>query len=228
MCVIFSPDCSYSIRLLDKLQNLSDESNVSLDFERIKKAIIFAKKYHDGQYRKSGEPFYTHPLEVAYMVSDYNLKTDVIITSILHDVVEDTEAIIGMILDEFGWRIAEMVDMLTRDRPDGSKLSVETILNNAYEKNDNEVLLIKVLDRMHNLNSVSHIKSQKIEKQIEESCNSRFPAITTIFSLDLEKKFFSILKKNDTKQIHKSAYKTDYTSLRLEDSRDFQLPSIQC
>ena len=60
--------------------------------------------------------------------------------SFRHDIVEDTEVTASMILDEFGRRIEEMVDRLTRDRPDRSKLSVETILNNAYEKNDKEVL----------------------------------------------------------------------------------------
>ena len=169
MCVIFSPDCTYSIRLLDKLQKLGDEKNIRLDFELIKKAITFAKKYHDGQLRKSGEPFYTHPLEVAYMASDYNLKTDIIVTSILHDVVEDSEATVGMIVDEFSWRIAEMVDMLTRDRPDGTKLSVETILNNAYEKNDNEVLLIKVLDRLHNMQTIGAKKPEKQKKTIDQT-----------------------------------------------------------
>ena len=124
--------CHYSTRLIEKLQSL-DTENI-LDFDLINKAIYWAKKYHDGQFRKSGEPFYTHPLEVAYMLSEYKLKTDTTVTAILHDIVEDTEVTAGMILDGFGRRIEEMVDMLTRDRPDGSKLSVEEILNNAYGK----------------------------------------------------------------------------------------------
>ena len=85
----YSTSCKYSIRLIGKLKLL--DTNGVLDFGLINKAIYFAKKYHDGQLRKSGEPFYSHPLEVAYMISDYNLKTDVIAASILHDVVEDTE-----------------------------------------------------------------------------------------------------------------------------------------
>ena len=144
--------CHYSIRLIERLK-LLDTMGV-LDFDLIHKAIYWAKKYHDGQFRKSGEPYYTHPLEVAYMISEYKLKTNVIVTAILHDVVEDSEATVGMIVDAFSWRIAEMVDMLTRDRPDGSKLSVETILNNAYTKDDKEVLLVKVVDRLHNMMTI--------------------------------------------------------------------------
>lgn len=159
--------CYYSNRLIAKLE-LLDVRN-QLNFTLINKAIYWAKKYHYGQFRKSGEPFYTHPLEVAYMVSDYNLKTDVIVASILHDIIEDTEVTIKMIVDGFSWRIAEMVDRLTRDRPDGSKLSVEEILNNAYEEKDREVLLIKQFDRVHNIKTIVVKSLEKKKKMIEET-----------------------------------------------------------
>jgi len=71
--------CQYSIRLIDRLKSL-DSQNV-LDFDLINKAIYWAKKYHGEQKRKSGEPYYSHPLEVAYMISDYKLKTDVIVAN---------------------------------------------------------------------------------------------------------------------------------------------------
>lgn len=163
----YSESCNYSTRLIEKLESLDAEK--ALDFDLIHGAIYWAKKYHNGQYRKSGEPFYTHPLEVAYMLSEYKLKTDVIVTAILHDIVEDTEVTAGMILDEFGRRIEEMVDRLTRDRPDGSKLSVEEILNNAYEKNDKEVLLIKVIDRLHNMQTIGVMSDPKQKKIAQET-----------------------------------------------------------
>jgi len=87
----YSTSCKYSIRLIEKLK-LLDTQNV-LDFELINKAIYWARKYHSDQKRKSGEPYYSHPLEVAYMISEYNLKTDIIAASILHDLVEDTEVL---------------------------------------------------------------------------------------------------------------------------------------
>jgi len=137
-----------------------------LDFDLINKAIYWAKKYHGDQKRKSGEPYYSHPLEVAYMISEYKLKTDIIVASILHDIIEDTEVTAGMIFDTFGQRIAEMVDRLTRDRPDGSKLSVEEILNNAYVLEDEEILLIKLIDRLHNMQTIN---SMDYKKQIKTS-----------------------------------------------------------
>lgn len=214
--------CNYSVRLLEKLKFLN-HNNV-LDFTLINKAIGWAKKYHGEQKRKSGELFYTHPLEVAYMIADYNLKTEIIVASILHDIVEDTEVTVGMIVDHFSWRIAEMVDRLTRDRPDGTKLSLEEILNNAYSKDDKEVLLIKLFDRIHNLNTVSFLTEKNITKQITETYNSLLPGIAATISFFLEKELFLALKKEDHKEWYKKTYNFNY-NLNL-DYVDFQLPYI--
>lgn len=157
----YSTSSKYSIRLIEKLKSLDAENR--LDFELINKAIYWARKYHGEQKRKSGEPYYSHPLEVAYMISEYNLKTDVIAASILHDIVEDTEVTVEMIQGAFGQRIAEMVNILTRDRPDGSKLSIEQVLDKIYEKQDEEVLLIKLFDRFHNLSTIDALSQGKIE-----------------------------------------------------------------
>ena len=163
----YSTSCKYSIRLIEKLK-LLDTQNV-LDFELINKAIYWARKYHSDQKRKSGEPYYFHPLAVAYMISDYNLKTDIIAASILHDLVEDTEVTVDMIQGTFGERIAEMVDRLTRDRPDGTKLTVEQVLNNAYHLKDKEVLLIKLFDRLHNIQTIGALSVEKTEKATKET-----------------------------------------------------------
>jgi (p)ppGpp synthase/HD superfamily hydrolase len=103
------------------------------------------------------------------MISEYKLKTDVIAASILHDIVEDTEVTVEMIQGTFGQRIAEMVDRLTRDRPDGSKLSVEQILNNAYLLGDKEALLIKLFDRLHNIQTIGGMSIEKTEKATSET-----------------------------------------------------------
>lgn len=189
----FEP-CKYSIRLIGKLKSL-DTHNV-LDFELINKAVYWARKYHADQKRKSGELYYTHPLEVAYIISDYNLKTDVIVASILHDIVEDTEVTVEMIHGSFGQRIAEMVDRLTRDRPDGTKLSVEDILNNSYQEKDGEVLLIKLFDRLHNIQTLGAISPEKVKKITKETLN--FFIVTTMYMgyKNLEKTIYEICCKN--------------------------------
>ena len=79
----------------------------------------------------------------------------------MHDIVEDTEVTTGMILDEFGWRIAEIVDRLTRDRPDGTKLSVDEVMKNIYLHKDKETLLVKLIDRLHNVQTIEHMSKKK-------------------------------------------------------------------
>ncbi len=180
----YSISCKYSVRLIEKLK-LLDTKNV-LDFEVINQAIYFAKKYHDGQLRKNGKPFYSHPLEVAYIISDYNLKTDVIAASILHDIVEDTEVTVEMILETFGRRIAEMVDRLTRDRPDGTKLSVKEIIRMAYKNGDKEVLLIKIFDRLHNLQNIHFLTADKQIKVAKETLNTVLLAATYLEDINIE------------------------------------------
>jgi len=199
--MFYSEPCKYSIRLIAKLKSL-DTQNV-LDFELINKAIYWAKKYHGNQKRKSGEPYYTHPLEVAYMISEYKLKTDVIVASILHDIIEDTEVTVEMIEGTFGQRIAEMVDMLTRDRPDGTKLTIEEVINNAYKKADKEVLLIKLIDRLHNIQTIGSLSAKKIEKTITETLTNFIASSMYLGLLEIESQLTESCMYYDSKQKNK-------------------------
>ncbi len=212
-----SNPCQYSAKLIAKLQSL--ETANQLDFTLINKAIYWAKKYHAGQMRQSGEPFYTHPLQVAYMIADYNLKNDVIVASILHDIVEDTEVTAGMILDAFGRRIEEMVDRLTRVRPDGTKLSVEELLNNAYQKGDIDVLLIKLIDRMHNAMTIRAKSFEKIKKVIKETVTVFFPLVAYLQMPDIEKKLIKLCY--EILNINVSSLQDSIIS-----SNNFQLPPL--
>ena len=102
---------------MNKLDELSQEKNVKLNMKLIEKAVTFAKKWHDGQMRKTGDlPFYSHPFKVAEMVAEYYCKTDVIVASILHDVVEDSECTVQLVEKKFNVRIAEIVDRVTNIR----------------------------------------------------------------------------------------------------------------
>ena len=199
--MVYSEPCKYSIRLIEKLKSL-DTQNV-LDFELINKAVYWARKYHGDQKRKSGEPYYYHPLEVAYMVSEYKLNTDVIVASILHDIIEDTEVNAKMIHNDFGQRIAEMVDMLTRDRPDGTKLTIEEVINNAYKKADKEVLLIKLIDRLHNIQTIGSLSAKKIEKTITETLANFIASSMYLGLLEIESQLTESCMYYDSKQKNK-------------------------
>ncbi len=199
--MVYSEPCKYSIRLIEKLKSL-DTQNV-LDFELINKAVYWAKKYHGDQKRKSGEAYYTHPLEVAYMISEYKLKTDLIVASILHDIIEDTEVTAKMIHNAFGQRIAKMVDRLTRDRPDGTKLTVEEIINSTYKNGDKEVLLIKLIDRLHNIQTIESMSTQKIEKIIAETLTNFIASSMYLGLLEIEQQLTESCMYYDSKQKNK-------------------------
>jgi (p)ppGpp synthase/HD superfamily hydrolase len=180
--------CQYSIRLIEKLKSL-DTKNI-LDFDLINKAIYWARKYHGDQKRKSGEPYYSHPLEVAYMISDYKLKTDVIVASILHDIIEDTEVTAGMILDNFNERIMQIVKKLTTD-------NLNKIYNIFCE--DEEAALIKLMDRRHNLRTIQFMPKIKAIKKIQDSYDSCFLGMAAEISPTLEAEFLNLLGKKEKK-----------------------------
>jgi (p)ppGpp synthase/HD superfamily hydrolase len=194
--------CHYSIRLIEKLKSL--DTKKVLDFELINKAICWARKYHGDQKRKSGEPYYSHPLEVAYMVSDYNLKTDVIVASILHDIIEDTEVSAGMILDNFNERIMQIVNKLTTD-------NLKEIYNIFCQ--DEEAALIKLMDRRHNLRTLKFMPQSKAIKKIQDSYDSCFLGMAAEISQTLEIEFLNLLGKKEKK-------------LYFDDSSFFKLPKV--
>ncbi|HJD58864.1 MAG TPA: HD domain-containing protein [Rickettsia endosymbiont of Ceroptres masudai] len=148
-----SLNCYYSKRLLQKLLLLNKYATNKIDFHQVSKAIYYAKKYHSGQKRKTGELFYTHTLEVAYMVADYSFKTDVIVTAILHDVIEDTECTQEIIAEAFNDKIAHYVTNLTRIKKD-YKISVTKMVKILYMQKNDDLLLIKLFDRLHNIQTV--------------------------------------------------------------------------
>lgn len=160
--------CEYADRLLSKLTQLNKEVNSPIDIEEIKKAIFYAKKYHGLQKRQSGEPFYSHPLEVAYMVSDHIFKTDIIVTSILHDTIEDTRMTEGMIEMIFGGVVAAQVEELTRVKKD-RKISAAEILHLLFQHKKYDLLLIKLFDRLHNIQTIEAKSPEKAKKTIEET-----------------------------------------------------------
>lgn len=178
--------CKYSTRLIDKLISLDDENQ--LDISLIKKAIDFAKKYHGTQTRKSGEPYYSHPLEVAYLFSEYvksykkeYYTTDLIITAILHDTIEDTLATKKMIAKNFNESIASNVEDLTRIKID-HKISAGSNLELLYSQNKKDILYIKIFDRLHNMRTINFMTETKRNKIVDETIEY---FVSICFTLDL-------------------------------------------
>ena len=163
--------CYYSNRLLSKLLSINDKHLLKnqIDLLEVKKAIYYAKKYHDKQKRQSGEPFYSHPLEVAYNVADYCFKTDILVTSILHDTIEDTKLNKQIINYLFNSNVANQVDALTRIKKN-KKITIEEMISLLLiHKNCDELLLVKYFDRVHNIQNIQVKPSEKILQTISET-----------------------------------------------------------
>lgn len=113
--------CIYAQKLLDKVTSLNNiVKTTAVDIEEVKKAIYYARKYHGTQMRQSGEPYYSHPIEVAYMLVEYAeehipqyFRTDMLVIALLHDTIEDTELTKETIGELFGKKISNQVMDLT-------------------------------------------------------------------------------------------------------------------
>jgi (p)ppGpp synthase/HD superfamily hydrolase len=173
--------CSYANKLLNLLYGIKKQQKNPIDIQQVKKAIYYARKYHGSQLRKSGDPYYSHPIEVAYLFSEYaskeNIKyftTDLIITAILHDTIEDTDLTKEMIAELFNQSVADNVEGLTRVKFD-KKISAGETLNLLFEQHKKDILYIKLFDRLHNIRTIKYMKPEKIKKIIDETIDYFIP-----------------------------------------------------
>ncbi len=158
-------------KMLDELFSNMEKYNKKINKALITKAFYFSKKAHEGQFRKSGEPFFTHPVEVALILSDLGMDDAAIAAAMLHDTIEDTQYTFEDIKKEFGEEVAILVEGVTKlgQIPYSSKeeQQAENLrkMLMAMAK-DIRVIIIKLADRLHNLRT---IKSMPEEKRREKA-----------------------------------------------------------
>ncbi|MBR2830874.1 bifunctional (p)ppGpp synthetase/guanosine-3',5'-bis(diphosphate) 3'-pyrophosphohydrolase [Candidatus Saccharibacteria bacterium] len=149
------------------------------DSERVKRAIAMAKKAHEGQFRKTGEPYIIHPLAVKKILEEWGMDEDTVIAGVLHDTVEDTDLTLADIKQEFGESVAFLVDGVTKlsTARDGMR-DIDTYLPETKDNflrlmialgDDIRVLIIKLADRLHNLRTLSALPPDKQRKIAKES-----------------------------------------------------------
>ncbi len=148
------------------------EYDPDTDENLLNRAYVFSMKVHGKQTRASGDPYFSHPLEVAAILTNMKMDCDTIVTALLHDTIEDTIATEEQIEELFGPDIAKMVDGVT-------KLSELKYSSESTKQADNfrkfllamshdiRVLLVKLADRLHNMRTLAHIK--KPEKRVRIS-----------------------------------------------------------
>jgi len=158
----------------EELKEKIRKYNAGCDFELLDKAYAMAKKAHDGQLRESGEPYITHPLEVAHILADLEMDCTTIIAGLLHDTVEDTNCSFEDIKEQFGESAAMLVDGVTKlDKiPYTTKeeLQAENLRKMflAMAK-DIRVILIKLADREHNINTLKYMPEDKQKEKARET-----------------------------------------------------------
>ncbi len=147
--------------------------------ERILKAVELAKKAHEGQFRKTGEPYIVHPMAVKKILEEWGMDEDTIIAGVLHDTVEDTSVTLDDIRKEFGESVAFLVDGVTKlSTARAGMRDIDTYLPETKDNflrllialgADIRVLIIKLADRLHNIRTLSALPPDKQKKIAKET-----------------------------------------------------------
>ncbi|MDO5060185.1 MAG: bifunctional (p)ppGpp synthetase/guanosine-3',5'-bis(diphosphate) 3'-pyrophosphohydrolase [Actinomycetaceae bacterium] len=142
------------------------------DVEVIERAYATAKHYHEGQMRKSGEPYITHPVAVATILAEIGMTPPTLVAALLHDTVEDTDYTLEQLAKDYGENIALLVDGVTKlDKVKyGSAAQSETLRKMIVAMSkDIRTLLIKLGDRLHNARTWKYVPAESAKKKARET-----------------------------------------------------------
>src|ERR687883_161204 len=160
--------------LVDELLEEVASYNPEVDRELIARAFRYAANAHEGQTRRSGEPFIMHPVGVAKICAQLRLDEQTLAAALLHDVVEDTGAELDEVRSEFGDEVARLVDGVTKltrvqfqSREQAEAENYRKMIVAMAE--DERVILIKLADRLHNLRQIEYLGKQKQLQKARET-----------------------------------------------------------
>src|SRR5689334_11986644 len=162
--------------LVERVRSYNPNTNEDL----LNRAYVYAMKAHGSQTRASGDPYFTHPLEVAAILTDLKLDDATIVAALLHDTIEDTPATRAEIDELFGKEIGSLVEGLTKLK----KLDLVTKEAKQAENlrklllaiaDDVRVLLVKLADRLHNMRTLEHVSADTSRRMAEETLDIYAP-----------------------------------------------------
>jgi guanosine-3',5'-bis(diphosphate) 3'-pyrophosphohydrolase len=221
------------IRLNDILQRVASY-HPDPDLDIIKKAYVYSAKVHQGQLRKSGEPYLVHPLEVAGILAELKLDEASIVTGLLHDTIEDTLATAEELTELFGPEVAQLVDGVTKL----SKFSASATLSQEEKQAENfrkmiiamaqdiRVILVKLADRTHNMRTLDHMSEEKQARIAQETLDIYAPLANRLgiswIKIELEdlsfryvkpQEFFNLQEKLNKRKKEREEYIEDTNTL---------------
>lgn len=211
--------------LLNNIKNYSKE-----DIELIKKAYRYADYLHDGQMRQSGEAYITHPLNVAYILSEMNADADTICAGLLHDTIEDTETTKEEIASIFNTEIAKLVDGVTKisklnfsSKDDENMANTRKIITGLTT--DVRIIIIKLADRLHNMRTLQFKSDFKQKENSMETMDIFVPLAYYIGAYRIK----SELEDVSLQYLYPDKYKKiEEIKLKIERDSDNCLKEMLC
>lgn len=162
------------LKTVDELIKKIASYHPTADLKFVEKAYDFSERAHEGQIRRSGEPYISHPLSVAGILADLRLDIESVVTGLLHDTVEDTTVTVEQIKKEFGETVSMLVDGVTKISKMQFKTSTEAQGENIRKMivamgKDVRVILVKLADRLHNMRTLHHMPYEKQARIAQET-----------------------------------------------------------
>ena len=163
-----------------ELVDLVKSYDPNADEDALNRAYVFAMKKHGAQLRTSGDPYYSHPIEVAGILTKFRLDCNSIIAGLLHDTVEDTDTTVEEIKELFGPQVAAIVDGVTKlaiiEQKSGSSKQAENFRKLLLAMSEDiRVLLIKLADRLHNIRTLHFCPEEKRKRIAKETLDIYAP-----------------------------------------------------
>ena len=159
---------------IGELKKVTRSYLTSEEVEKVARAYEFSAKAHEGQHRKSGEPYIHHPLEVARILAEMHMDYPTLAAAILHDVIEDTPTLKDEIQKKFGKGVAELVDGVSKLTQISFNSHAEAQAHNFRKmlmamSNDIRVILVKLADRLHNMRTLGALSPEKRRRIAKET-----------------------------------------------------------
>lgn len=222
--------------VLDPLIAVHRQVHPRADLAVLQRAYDTAERLHEGVFRKSGEPYITHPLAVATIAAEIGMDTTTLVAALLHDTVEDTDYSLEDLDRDFGPEVARLVDGVTKlDKVAlGSAAEAETVRKMIIAMSqDPRVLVIKVADRLHNMRTMRFLPPEKQAKKARETLEVIAPLAHRLgmasvkweledlsFAILYPKKYDEIVRLVADRAPQRDRYLREVSDMILKDLRD--------